>query len=369
MDVKINCHFIDGGFIEILGDENIKKKYKVRFINKKTNKIDYEIELGINTWAKTAKKYFIDWKIQVYQENALIFEHNLDFTNKNVFIELCSSSLGDSLAWMPAVNEFQKKYKCKVYCSTFQNFLFEENYKNITFVKPGNSVENIYAQYRIGWFYEDNGDSVNLNMNPYDFKKFHLQETAFQVLGMPFIEVKPKLNVPIKEKKNQVCIGIHATAQAKYWNNENGWQDVIDYLNSKNYDVLLITKEHNGWMGNKVVNGIIDKTGDYSLQERINQLSESKLFIGLGSGLSWLAWATGIDTILISGFSEEYAEFKPTARIINNNVCHGCFNNERLNPSDWNWCPSFKETDKQFTCTKSISSNQVINAINNILGL
>jgi hypothetical protein len=104
-------------------------------------------------------------------------------------------------------------------------------------------------------------------------------------------------------------------------------------------------------------------------QDRIDQLAESKLFIGLGSGLSWLAWSTGIDTILISGFSEPYAEFKATERIINENVCHGCFNNVKLDPSDWNWCPSFKNTDKQFICTKEISPTQVIDAINKVLNL
>jgi autotransporter strand-loop-strand O-heptosyltransferase len=367
MDINIKYHFIDGAFIEITGDENNNKTYFVKFINDDTQKVEYQTELKINTWAKTEKKYFIKWKIQLFENNSLIFEHTIDFKNKNILIELCSSSLGDTLAWLPATDEFQKMHNCNVYCSTFLNSLFKENYKNIKFINPGEAVNDIYAQYRIGWFYD--GDNVNYNFNPYDFKKFHLQDTAFQILGLPFYETRPKINTSKKERKNQVCIGIHSTAKAKYWNNENGWQDVVDYLNSKNYDVLLITKEPNGWMGNTILNNVIDKTGNFSLQERIDQLDESKLFIGLGSGLSWLAWATGIDTILISGFSEKYAEFTPSERIINETVCHGCFNNTKLDPSDWNWCPVFKGTDKQFICTKEISSDQVINAINKVLKL
>lgn len=368
MNVKFTCHFIDGAFIELSGDNKNKKKYLVKFIDKDSNKIEYETHLGVNSWAKSSKKYFINWRIEVYDDDRCIFIHELDLNNKNVLIELCSSSLGDTLAWFPAVNEFQKKHNCKVYCSTFLNNLFQENYDNISFVTPGSVVNDIYAHYKIGWFY--NGDlSVDHRMNPYDFKKFNLQETAFQILGIPFLEVRPRLSVPVINKKRQVCIGTHATAKAKYWNNEDGWQKIVDYLNEKNYDVLLITKEHNGWMDSKIISGVIDKTGNYSLDQRIAQLAESELFIGLGSGLSWLAWATGIDTILISGFSEEYAEFKPTARIMNENVCHGCFNNSRLDPSDWNWCPSFKGTDKQFICTKTITAEQVISAINNILNI
>lgn len=365
MDLKINCHFIDGAFIEILGNASDTKKYNVKFINKKTNKIDYQTEIPINSWAKSSKKYFIDWRIEVYCNDLKIYEHNLDFNNKAVLIELCSSSLGDTLAWIPAIDEFQKKHNCKVYCSGFINNLFEQQYPNLTFIHPGSSVDNIYAQYRIGWFYD--GDLINYDMNPNDFKKFNLQDTAFQILGLSYTEIRPKLNVPIIEKKNQVCIGIHATAKSKYWNNPGAWQKVIDFLNEKNYEVLLITKEHNGWMGSEVITGVTDKTGQYSLNDRIYQLAESKLFIGLGSGLSWLAWATGIDTVLISGFSEKYSEFTPSKRIINENVCHGCFNNHKLDAGDWNWCPSFKGTENQFICTKQITAEDVIKAISDVL--
>jgi autotransporter strand-loop-strand O-heptosyltransferase len=365
MNIKINCHFIDGAFIEILGNEEDKKKYKVKFINKQTNKIEYETDLSINTWARTSKKYFIDWKIEVYIDTLLIYTHEINFDNKSVFIELCSSSLGDTLAWIPAVDIFQKTYGCKVYCSTFLNSLFKEQYNNIEFINPGDAVSPIYAQYKIGWFYDDN--SIDLRMHKYDFKKYNLQDTAFQILGLPFSEIKPKIKVPNKVKKRQVCIGIHATARAKYWNNPGAWQTVVDYLNKNKYDVLLITKEHNGWMGSETINGIIDKTGHASLEDRIAQLAESELFIGLGSGLSWLAWATGVNTILISGFSEKYSEFTPTARIINEKVCHGCFNNIKLDPSDWNWCPIFKGTDNQFLCTKEITPDEVIKSISSIL--
>jgi autotransporter strand-loop-strand O-heptosyltransferase len=368
MNIKINCHFINGAFVEIVGDETNKTKYKVEFIDKSTNKIDFSIELGVNSWARTAKKYFVDWRVLVYDGNTVIYSHELDFTDKRVLIEFCSSSLGDTLAWFSAVDTFQKKHNCTVFCSTFINSLFIETYKNINFITPGSSVNNIYAQYKIGWFY--NEDEVDFNLNPYDFKKFNLQETAFQILGIPFIEERPKLNVPTdKIKKNQVCIGIHSTANAKYWHYPNGWQTVINYLNKKNYDVILISKEPNGWMGTQKVTGVDDKSGNYSLEYRIEQLAESKLFIGLGSGLSWLAWASGIDTILISGFSEKYAEFTPTARLINEKVCHGCFNNFRLNASDWNWCPVFKNTDKQFICSKEISPDEVIHQINKILNI
>ena len=105
-----------------------------------------------------------------------------------------------------------------------------------------------------------------------------------------------------------------------------------------------------------------------SLQEVINDLSACEFFIGLGSGLSWLAWACELPVVLISGFSEKWSETKlDTYRVINENVCHGCFNWDRLDAGDWNWCPKHKGTENQFECTKEISSEMVIEQIEKII--
>jgi autotransporter strand-loop-strand O-heptosyltransferase len=194
-----------------------------------------------------------------------------------------------------------------------------------------------------------------------------LQKTASDILGLEYKETKPLLKIPNTNKKKKVGIGIHSTCQAKYWNNINGWQDVIDYLKKQNYDVVLYSKENNGYMGNFHPNGITQfKSGD--LITLINDMTTCEFFIGLGSGLSWLAWSLNLPIILISGFSYEYSETKNnTYRVINKNVCTGCFNKFRLDANDWNWCPNNKGTDKQFECTKQITSEMVIDKINEII--
>ena len=42
-------------------------------------------------------------------------------------------------------------------------------------------------------------------------------------------------------------------------------------------------------MGNKIPTGVIDKSGDLPLEDRIGDLKNAELFIGTSSGLSWLA--------------------------------------------------------------------------------
>jgi autotransporter strand-loop-strand O-heptosyltransferase len=97
-------------------------------------------------------------------------------------------------------------------------------------------------------------------------------------------------------------------------------------------------------------------------------MASCEFFVGLGSGLSWLAWACELPVVLISGFSEEYSETTlDTYRVINKNVCTGCFNRYRLNASDWNWCPDHQNTERQFECTKEITSQMVIDKINEVI--
>jgi hypothetical protein len=83
-----------------------------------------------------------------------------------VYIAFDSSSLGDTIAWMPYVEEFRKKHDCKMIVSTFKNFLFESEYPDIEFVEPGVVVPNVYGMYKLGWFYDANKEPVLPNTIP-----------------------------------------------------------------------------------------------------------------------------------------------------------------------------------------------------------
>ncbi len=95
--------------------------------------------------------------------------------------------------------------------------------------------------------------------------------------------------------------------------------------------------------------------------ERINLLAYADFFIGLGSGLSWLAHACGIPVVLISGFSLPIAEFDTPYRIYNQYVCHGCYNDLKVRWKDG--CPYHLGTDREFECSKAITPLQVVQAI------
>lgn len=361
---NINLHFVNGPFLEIKNSPG--DNYKIYFIDKKTNKIIHYGEIGNDSWISCSFKYFIDWSITIVKNNEERFVLEPNFTGKRVFISLESSSLGDTLAWIPYVDEFRKKHNCQVVCSTFMNDLFIDNYPKIEFIKPGTIVHNLYAMYKIGWFYNEDS-SINEFLCPYDFKKQPLQKTASDILGLDYVEIRPRLTIPITNKKKKVGIAIHGTSQAKYWNNPTGWQEVVDYLNKVGYEVMLYSKENDGFMGNQHPKNITKFIGG-TIQDVINDMSTCEFFIGIGSGLSWLSWSIGLPTVLISGFSDEYTETTDsTYRIINKSGCFGCFNTHRLDAGDWNWCPIHKDTDRRFECSKSINGDYVISEIKNYL--
>lgn len=70
-----------------------------------------------------------------------------------------------------------------------------------------------------------------------------------------------------------------------------------------------------GFTWNHIPYGAEDFTGNLPLAERIALLRHADFFIGLGSGLSWLAWSCRIPVVLISGFSLPGYEFCNRSRL------------------------------------------------------
>jgi autotransporter strand-loop-strand O-heptosyltransferase len=370
-----NINFIEGAFVEILGKQD--KQYKVTIKNLDTNEIVHDTVISNNMWTRTNVKYFVCWEIKIYElsTNELVFEHQYNPEGKRVYIHLDSNAIGDTLAWFPYVEEFRKKWNCHVIVSTFKNNWFKTKYPEIEFSTPGDSVPDLYAMYGVGWFYNDD-KTFNSQRIPCDFKPIPLQEASTKILGLDYKEVKPILDFqdtgrPIEEK--YVVIAPHASAHAKYWNHPGGWQKIIDTLNVKGYKVMMITQEplndewHDSKLGGTLLN-VINETGDFPIETRMNQIKHAEAFIGVGSGLSWLAWAINTPVVLISGFSESYTEFEDCERVSTpEGNCTGCFNREWLNPGDWEWCPDHKGTLLHFECTKSIKPSQVLKSIQNVL--
>jgi autotransporter strand-loop-strand O-heptosyltransferase len=363
--LQFNCNFVNGAYLEIEGESD--ERYRVQFQDLDEPDYVMQCEIPAGEWVRSPQSYFVRWAINVFSlsDNQLIFQHRYDCRGKRVYIAFESGSLGDTLAWFPAVEEFRKRHNCHVICSTFLNGLFKDSYPEIEFIEPGETTDNLYAMYRIGVFYREDG-SYDYGKNYAEFREHSIAKPAYDILGLPYAEIKPKIkakDLPRPMEKPYVCIGFHSTSQAKYWNNPKGWAEVVRFLRYKGYRVVLLSREGKEYMGNRIPQGI-KLLPEVSLDIIVNYLRHARMFIGIGSGLSWLSWAVDCPTCLISGFSHPYTEMQDCIRVSPpEGVCSGCFNRFRLDPSDWNWCPDHKDTPRMFECTRHIGSRQVIEAI------
>ena len=370
---RLEVNFADGPYACL---RDAEQEYLIDFINQDTGKSEYSVNLQNNHWGKTYHKFFINWDIQIKDKfGEVVTSHKYNAAGKRVYIACGSKSLGDTLAWFPYALEFQKKHKCHVIVSTFWNKFFKNKYPELTFVEPGETVPNIYAMYELGWYYEGDTDKLDGFKQPYDPKQFTLQQTATNILGLEYQEIIPRMDYQVKDrpfKEKYICISPHASAGTKYWQHETGWQTVINYINNVlGYKVVMISKEkyNDAWETDKLplkkkFENIIDATGDHPIEDIINMLHHSEMYIGVSSGLAWLSWAIKNPVVMISGFSSEWTEFTTNIqRIINKDVCNSCFNNFKLDAGDWDWCPIHKDTSRQFECTKKILPESVIEGI------
>ncbi len=362
---KLSTNFIDGCMVSIDSKiDNDESEYLAEFINEETNEIIYSCPLKSKMWAKPNLKYFVKWKINIKEQgtNEIIKSQELDLKNKKVLINFDSRSIGDTIAWIPYVEKFRSKHDCVIFCQTFHNNFLKGLFPSIKFV-PHSEVVDCYASYRLGWF----GDWTDKNLNPDDPREVPLQQTASGILGLEHEEIRPRLDKkdrPRNIKEKYICISIASTAGLKHWQNESGWQQTVDYLNKLGYKVVVVQKEFLGWMDTPSLKNVIHPEAT-SLDEAASWVQHCEFFIGLGSGVSWLAWALNKKVILISGFSKEFAEFETPYRVQNLEVCNGCWNdtNHKFDKGDWNWCPK----DKNFECSKNITFEMVKEKIDQIL--
>lgn len=349
-------------------------EWRVRVSDLDTGNILFETRIGAGL-VNSSKRYFVRFLVEVWSADEVVVRHGFSAEGREVLVQLLCGTLGDTIGWFPYAVKFQQRHTCRLTCAMAERLipLFRDAYPEITFitheeVKP----EAYYASYRIGLFFDDD---ANIHQ-PCDFRQVGLHRTAGYILGVDLTEQPPRIqlhddNRPIDER--YVCIAAQSTTQCKYWNNPNGWREIVHFLKEQGYRVICIDQKPvygTGIVWNHIPYGAEDQTGDRPLLERARWLKYADFFIGLSSGLSWLAWAMDTPVVLISGFTHPTNEFMTPYRVINYHACNSCWNDVRMrfDHKDFLWCPRHKGTPQQFECTRLITADAVKTTIQRIPG-
>jgi len=348
--------------------------WRVRLSDLDTGNVLFETEIRGGR-VNSSKRYFVRFRLEVWQNGQSVLVHDYSAANRDVLIQFPVGTLGDPLGWFPYAVKFHERHGCRLTCGMGDKIisLVRNAYPEITFltheeIKP----EHYYATYNIGLFFDDK-DHV---FQPCDFRHVGLHRTAGYILGVDPTEVPPRIALvddtrPIAEP--YVCIAVQSTTQSKHWNNPTGWREIVRFLKEAGYRVVCIDQKAThgtGIVWNHIPHGVEDETGDRPLQERARWINHAEFFVGLSSGLSWLAWAMGKPVVLISGFTHPTNEFTTPYRVINYHACNSCWNDphHRFDHKDYLWCPRHKDTPRQFECTRLITADHVKAIIKGIPG-
>jgi autotransporter strand-loop-strand O-heptosyltransferase len=368
----VTFDFNDGCRVFVAAED--KQPWRVRIRDLDTGNILYETQLNAGR-INSRKRYFVRFQLEVWRDGGAVFSHDYSAAGRDVLIQFPVGTLGDTLGWFPYAVKFQEQHKCRLTCAMAPWLipLFSDTHPDIDFVTQDQiDPEQYYATYSIGLFFDDK-DCVH---QPCDFRQVGLHRTAGYILGVDPTETPARISVldetrPIAEP--YVCVAAQASTQAKYWNNPEGWRVIVAFLKEHGYRVICIDEKPThgaGLIWNHIPFGAEDETGRRSLQERARWLKHAEFFIGLSSGLSWLAWTVGTPVVMISGFTHPTNEFATPHRVINYHACNSCWNDpaQRFNHKDFLWCPRHKDTSRQFECTRLITADLVRNVLRRMPG-
>jgi autotransporter strand-loop-strand O-heptosyltransferase len=354
-------------------------EWRVRLWDLDSGNILFESE-NKGAFINSSKRFYVRFGIEVWERGESVFTHEYDCTGKEVLVEFPIGTLGDIMAWFPYAARFGQERQCKLICAMSPLIipLLRAAYPDILFVDHEQLVEQniparVYATYCLGLFFDD---AANI-WQPTDFRHVGLHRTAGYILGVDPTEEPPRLALPDESRpipEPYVCIAVQSSTQCKHWNNPDGWRGVVSFFRSAGYRVICIDQKPVGgadMVWTHIPHGAEDETGDRPLTERARWLRHAAAFVGLSSGLSWLAWAAGTPVVMISGFTHPTNEFTTPYRVINWHACNSCWNDvrERFDHKDFLWCPRHAGTSRQFECTRLITAENVVQTIRRIPGI
>ena len=353
---------------------NEKKEYKLRVYDLDSGMLLEEHMHKGGELCVGENKYYVRYRLEAYTDDKLVFEHDYDCTDQEVCIVIPDGGLGDNLAWLPFVEKFRLVHKAKVTAvlGEWMIRLCGPLYPALKFIPLGTKpcLKFAYAIYFCGIFEEK-----RLPWRPVEHQHLGMQRSVAQILGLPLenLHCRLPLGSPRPVKEPYVCISTMATNPTKYWNfrsdpairEPDGWNILIRWLKSYGYRVFVLDRDKDLTFSPKHVYHVPteaeDLTGLIPISERIHYLEHADFFVGLPSGLSWLAWNCNIPVVMISGFTMDGSEFPTPYRVTNFLFCHGCWNDSHLffDSKVPVWCPRHVNTPREIECTKAITPKMV----------
>lgn len=267
--------------------------------------------------------------------------------------------LGDTICALPYIDLYRQTTNNEVWFTTKYSAVKDLVVNTYPLIKFGSPDKN--DEHKIIKFYHNKP----------------MRTSITESLDLPDLTIDPKLDVSVAPryiKQRYVTLSMQSTLQNRYWNYKNGWDILIKELNTK-YKLSVVCIDRydnfgNGKTFNEIPRKAINRTG-VNLKDAVGYISHAEFHIGLSSGLSWLAHATGKPVVVMKSVTEDWFEFQNNMITVNNeSVCHGCLNFKEITSEElhiWNFCPKHVGTNRMFECSKSITPKMFLDKMQPLL--
>lgn len=282
-----------------------------------------------------------------------------DWTGAHVLLHLDSFCLGDTICFSAYLDQFILHHRPRrVTVSTFFPELLISRHHTVTIAsayRQEGHPDEIHADVLVTVGYDKGNLDHTLGGMSWAVKDSMRIPHNTQI-GKPWVVPRWRQKIPGK-------ISIAPESLKKIarweWRGSEGWQHVVDELQGMGFSVHAVSYENT--LGLERLAGNHHSNSD--LTAALDHILESELFIGLSSGLAWLAWAYEIPVVMIAGFTKEHNEF-PCHRVMELKACTGCFNTFMNIATS---CPLFEGTHRENECHTRISPDLVMSAVRNAL--
>ena len=338
---------------------------RVRISDAETGMVFYEEVSEQAQRLVSLEKYYVPWLVEVYNENALIYRHRFNPAGRKVHF-VCNSAIGDTLAFLPYLPLYRQLYGAQLSVRV-EAALRETVHRFCPWLEfAGEVPEDAYAAYYCIFMPEG-----AYTLLPLDAREIPLWQMGRILLGLARARTRMEWPAPARRiAEPYVCIGVQASDVAKTWQYPGGWEEIVRGLRDLGYRVLCIDREREQrghGLRACIPEGAEDFTGPQDLSERADMLYHAEFFIGLGSGLAWLARAVGCPVVLIGGFSRPWYEFPEAYRVGNIRLCNGCFNDLRLNFKEGICQRQARASEAFLQCSRKITPKMVWLAVTELL--
>ena len=314
--------------------------------------------------------YFCPWRIELFDPLNTYIDITLNYENCIAGFLFASSALGDTLAWVPLINDWAERNNVqKIYVKTNWNFLFDKNeYPKIVWLEDSDQFLNIPGLRLIHTVGHAPNPEILKNKRLNHATAVNWQETNMfdsqnYSLGLPSQEIKPKLTQLPPERlinKPYVTICKEASQKIKHILNPQAWLALSYRLKELGYEVVSVGNQPS------IIPEVVNSNGT-SFDKVMRLIRDAEFHIGVSSGLSWLAWAYNKHVLMLGNFTHPGYEFSSkVVRVIDQSLSWGLFNDPHTP-----WVPEwqFDPENDNVQIARRISAAHALKGLDTLISL